>query len=133
EVDERTGEMFHRRTGMQVVAMRFPWVATPGEIVGRTRSPMEPAEEARTLWSYIDNRDAATFCRLAIETRGLGFEPVQVTAADTLSDVPTEELIRAHAPETEIRSSIPGTATAFSLARARELLGFEPRYSWRDV
>ncbi|MBA2755129.1 MAG: NAD(P)-dependent oxidoreductase, partial [Chloroflexia bacterium] len=132
EVDERTGEMFHRRAGMQVVAMRFPWVATPGEIAERTRSPMEPSEEARTLWSYIDIRDAATFCRLAIGTRGLGFVPVQVTAVDTLSDTPTEDLLRAHAPETEIRSPIPGTATAFSLDRAREVLGFEPRHSWRD-
>ena len=132
EVDERTGEMFHRRTGMQVVAMRFPWVATPGDIEARRRTPIAPAEEARMLWSYIDLRDAATFCRLAIEARGLNFVPVQVTAADTLSDVPTEDLLRAHAPETEIRSAIPGTATAFSLSRAQDLLGFAPRHSWRD-
>lgn len=131
EVDERTAEMFHRRTGMQVVALRFTWVATPSEISARSASGEDDPERARVLWSYVDLRDAALACRLAIEAEGIGFAPFNVTANDSTSLQPTEELIRRHATDTEIRSAIPGTSTAFSLERIRAALGYEPRHSWR--
>ena len=35
EVDERTAEMFHRRDGMAVAALRFHWVALPDDAVAR--------------------------------------------------------------------------------------------------
>ncbi len=131
EVDERTAEMFHRRTEMQVVALRFTWVATPSEVAARAKEDADDPERARVLWSYVDLRDAALACRLAIEAEGLGFIPFNVVANDSTSSQPTEELIRKHAPDTEIRSPMPGTASAFSIERIRERLGFEPRHSWR--
>jgi hypothetical protein len=45
---------------------------------------------------------------------------------------PTEELLRTLLPTTELRSPLPGNASAWSTTRARELLGFVPEYSWRD-
>ena len=136
EVDERTAEMFHRRDGMSVVALRFHWVALPGEATERAaRLRADPTDDAwwRLLWGYVDARDAATACRLGIEAEGIGFEPFNVTAADTLSETPTEELIRRYTPTVEIRQPIPGTASGFSLEKARRLLGYEPRHSWRDA
>lgn len=135
EVDERTGQMFARRDGMQVVALRFHWVALPEEAAARAAEiAADPRHDDwwRLLWGYVDARDAATACRLGVEADGLGFEAFNVTAADTLSDVPTEELIRRHAPDVEIRSPIPGTATGFSLDKARRLLGYEPAHTWRE-
>jgi nucleoside-diphosphate-sugar epimerase len=135
EVDERTAEMFHRRVGMQVLAYRFTWVANPEDI-----KPMAETLNAdprhndwwRLLWSYVDVRDAASACRLGIEVDGLGFEVFNITGSDILNDTPTEELIRAHCPDTELRAPIPGTATAFSIEKARQLLGYEPVFGWRD-
>lgn len=136
EVDERTAEMFHRQTGMTVVALRFHWVALPGEAAVKaaalTADPDHDAEW-RLLWGYVDARDAAAACRLALEADGLGFEPFNVTAADTLCDAPTEELIRRHTPTTELRRPIPGTSSGFSIDKARRLLGYEPRHGWRDA
>ncbi len=131
EVDERTAEMFHRRTGMQVAALRFSWVATPSEVRARDEGNEDEAVGARVLWSYVDLRDAALACRLAIEADGIGFAPFNVTAADTTSRQPTEDLIRRYAPNTEIRTTIPGTSTPFNLDRIRDRLGYEPRHSWR--
>lgn len=134
EVDERTAEMFHRRTGMQIAAFRFCWVSHMHEAkaaVERVRAnPGEPAEW-RVLWAYVDVRDAASACRRGIEAEGVGFAPFNVTAADTLSDIPTEELIRTHVPSVEIRRPIPTTASAFSIERAKTVLGWEPMHSWR--
>lgn len=135
EVDERTAEMFHRKTGMQVVALRFHWVATAEE--ARERAAELAADPKlgvawRLLWGYIDIRDAAAACRLAIEASGLGFEPVNVVAADTLAARPTEELIRTYSPSVELRAPIPGTRGGFAIEKGRRLLGWEPRYSWRN-
>ena len=90
-------------------------------------------DRRRAPWGDVDVRDAAMACRLALEAEGLGFAAVNVTAADTLVEVPTEELIRRFAPATELRRAIPGTAAAFSLDRTRRLLGYEPRHTWRAV
>jgi nucleoside-diphosphate-sugar epimerase len=134
EVDERTAEMFHRRTEMQVLAYRFTWVAT-SEAYKPTAETLnaDPRHNDwwRLLWSYVDVRDAATACRLGIEVDGLGFEVFNITGSDILNDTPTEELIRKHCPDTEIRQPIPGTASAFSIEKARRLLGYEPRFGWR--
>ena len=139
EVDERTAEMFCRRDGLSVAALRFHWIATREEQLARIRAQQErPDHEdgARNLWGYIDIRDAARACRLAIETareRPFGFVPLNIVAADTLSDEPTEALIRAWSPETEMRSPIPGTRGAYDIGAAKRIIGWEPHHSWRDV
>lgn len=133
EVDERTAAMFRRRVGMAVAALRFTWVARPdevGEAADRVRR--NPAGSSRTLWSYVDIRDAAVATRLALETADLQFEVFNVAAADTLSDIPTEKLLRDYAPSVEVRQPIPGHASAYSIEKARRVLGYEPAHSWRD-
>ncbi len=134
ENDERTCEMFHRRCDMQVVALRFHWVATPDELaeIGR-RGGVEPAGHVNNLWGYVDGRDAGASCRLALEADGLGFVPLNITAADTLCAAPTEELITEYLPEIERREPIPGNGAGFSIRRAEDLIGWVPRHSWRDA
>jgi nucleoside-diphosphate-sugar epimerase len=131
QVDEQTAAMFHRRTGVSVAALRFTWIASLEEAAAAAvRLEKDPAEGMRTLWSWVEVRDAAAACRLALDVE-LGFEAINVIAADSLSETPTEELIRRHAPNTEIRRPIEGTATAFSIDKARRLLDYTPRHTWR--
>lgn len=133
EVDERIGEMFHRQIGMTVLAYRFHWIALPDEaLAAATDTAANPGRGARVLWGYVDIRDAATACRLGVEADGLGFEVFVLAAGDTLSATPTEELLNRYAPEVARQEPIPGTTSAFTTAKARRLLGFEPRHSWRD-
>lgn len=135
EVDERTAEMFHRRTGMQVAALRFHWVAYADEAAERaSQLAKDPRFDNwwRLLWGYVEIQDAATMCRLALEADGIGFEPFNVTAADTLSTIPTEELLRTYAPEVELRAPIEGCGSAFSLEKGRRLLGYNPTGTWRS-
>lgn len=131
EVDEATAAMFCRREGdLAVVALRFPFTTTAERIAERAaRVAEDPAEAARELWSYLDVRDAARVCRLAVE-RELppGFHPVYVVADDTLSPLPTEQLVRQFHPETELREPLPGRRTAYATARAAALLGFRAEH-----
>jgi len=138
EVDERTAEMFCRRGAMSVAALRFHWIARVEEqraSASRLRERDAMIGSSRTLWGYVDLRDAARACRLAIEgarDRPFGFEAMNIAAADTLLETPTEEAIRKITPEVEIRATMPGNAGAFDTSKAKRLLGWEPMHSWRD-
>jgi len=133
EVDERTAAMFHRRVGMAVAALRFTFVGRPDETVeAAARIKENPSTGSRTLWSYVDIRDAAVAARLALEAAGLKFEVFNVSAADTLSDIPTEKLLRDYAPSVEVRQPIVGYGSAYSIEKARRVLDYQPAHSWRD-
>ena len=134
EVDERTAEMFVRRDGMQIAAMRFHWVGWPDEIAAIGPGGMSEEQlrdSAKILWGYVDVRDAASACRLAIETSFGGFEAFNIVAPDTQSRVPTEELIRTYTPGTEIRVPIAGTDAGISTEKAQRVLGWKAVNGWR--
>lgn len=133
ETDERTAEMFVRRAGMTVLAYRFNWIGLPGESRQRSVSP-EPlvARDAPNLWGYIDVRDAARACRFGLEVEIRGFHAFNITANDTYRPESTDELLNRYLPGIERRQPLPGHTAAWSNARARELLGFVPEYTWRD-
>ena len=139
ETDERTAEMFCRREGMSIAALRFHWIATREEQLSRiaeSREQTDRSDQASGLWGYTDLRDAARACRLAIEAardRPFGFAPLNIIAADTLADDPTEDLIRRWSPETKIRQPIPGTAGAYDTRAAKRIIGWEPQHSWQDA
>jgi nucleoside-diphosphate-sugar epimerase len=132
EVDERIAEVFHRRNGMSVLAYRLHAVTEGGKANDLATDAREhPENWAHLLWGYIDVRDAATAFRLGVETDGLGFEAFNIIAHDSLSDVPTEELIRRYSPQTEIRTPIEGTDSAWSSEKAYRLLGWRSAHNWR--
>jgi nucleoside-diphosphate-sugar epimerase len=137
EVDEATARMFARRDRMSIVGLRFAWIATREQQLAqvRERGDAPTPQDASLLFSYVDLRDAARACRLAIEvpaTRPLGFRTFNIMAADTLITIPTEEALRRYAPDTEIRAPIEGFGGGFDTSAAREVLGWEPEHSWRD-
>jgi nucleoside-diphosphate-sugar epimerase len=84
------------------------------------------------LWAYIDVRDAASACRMALEADLSGAESVIIAAADTIMDRPTRELLAARFPDVPVRRELGEFETLLSIDRARELLGWEPAHSWRD-
>ncbi len=139
EVDERTAEMFCRREPMSVAALRFHWIA-PREhqlnAIAERRGRPDLEAEKRNLWGYVDVRDAARACRLAVEVakeRPYGFQAMNIVAADTLAEQPIEELLAAHLPEVEVRAPVTGVTGAYAIDRAREILGWVPEYSWRRL
>jgi nucleoside-diphosphate-sugar epimerase len=132
QTDEATAAMMHRAHGLSVVALRMPAVVT-GERLRRRVAGVaaDPASAKRALWTYLHLDDAVAACRAALTVPGLGCEVIGVAAADTLSKLPTEELLCTYHPATELRRPIPGNAAVWSLDRAGRLLGWRPRHSWR--
>ncbi len=128
-INEVTAEAFHRRTGMQVISLRIGNVLSPEDHTTVRATFPRPEERLRNLWSYIDARDLAAACRLGIEKDGLGCVPVILTADDTSSDLPSQELIRRFLPGVkEFKQPLSGRQTLLSNQRAKELLGWKQSY-----
>jgi nucleoside-diphosphate-sugar epimerase len=137
EVDEATARMFVRREHMSIAGLRFAWIGDrEAQLAKVQESGDSPSpQDAALLFSYIDIRDAARACRLAIEvaeTRPFGFKAFNIIAPDTLVTIPTEEALRTYAPDTEIRSPLPGFTGGFDTSAAKEVLGWEAQHSWRE-
>lgn len=127
---EQMGREYAAVTGCQVVCMRYPWVAQP-EQLAPVRDDGELWQRAE-FWSYVDVRDVAQACRLAVELPRPGFAVLNIGAADTRSATPSEQLLAQHLPGTELLRPVPGHQALYSIERAAALLDYAPRHSWRD-
>ena len=135
---EEMAETFVRRRpgNVQIASMRFHG------LMDRERQAAMNAQPARTgafdsnamhFWGWTDITEAARACVLAIEADFGGHEAFFINGEDTSADEPTEELIKKVYPEAEIRSAMPGNATAISVDKAKRLLGWNPKVTWRDA
>ncbi|MDB5083976.1 MAG: NAD(P)-dependent oxidoreductase, partial [Bacilli bacterium] len=132
-VNEQTAEMFHRRTNMQVVSFRLGNVISPEAYVNFPKFIHDAKQRERILWSYIDTRDAAIACRLAIEAEGLGAVALNIAADDSSMDIRSRELMAARYPNVQdFRAPLDGFESLLSNAKAKKLLNWQPKHFWRD-
>ncbi|MCL6633701.1 MAG: NAD(P)-dependent oxidoreductase [Alicyclobacillus herbarius] len=131
-VNEQTADMFHRRTGMQIVSFRLGNVISPEMYANFPSFIRNPRERERILWSYIDTRDAATAYRLAVEAEGLGCVRLNIAADETSMDIPSRELLAVSYPDvSDFRAPLDGYETLLDNRRAKQLLGWQPVHRWR--
>jgi nucleoside-diphosphate-sugar epimerase len=130
---EEIAAMFHRKTGMQAVSMRIGNVITPEKYLNFPNFIHDPKQRKGILWSYIDARDIASACRLAIEKDGLGSAVMNLAADDTSMDITSAELLKAEYPGvTDIRGPVDKYQTLLSNGKDKRLLGWKPVHRWRD-
>jgi len=128
-VNEVTAAMFHRRDGTQIISFRIGNVVCPEDYASIKARFAHPEDRLRILWSYIDSRDLALGCRLAIEKDGLGCEPVIIAADDTSSNIPTPKLIKRFLPGVkEFKRPLTGRQALISNARLKKLLGWKQQH-----
>jgi nucleoside-diphosphate-sugar epimerase len=126
---EQTGAMFHRRTGMQIMALRYSMITTPDEY---EQLPIrEPRRLARILWSYIDIRDAVQATIASLHSDIGSFHALNITSDDTLSDRDTEQLLNEFYPNVaDLRQAFSGRQAIVSNERAKKLLRWAPTHTW---
>ncbi|SDT00496.1 NAD-dependent epimerase/dehydratase family protein [Microlunatus soli] len=128
---ERIGRMYARR-GMTVTALRFHWILTVQEL-HELDGQTDERTDARNLWGYVELTDAARACLLALhpDTSDGRYHVLSITAADTRSRRPIEELLAEYAPGTEVRRPLLGSQGAWDCSRAQSIIGWEPLTGWR--
>jgi nucleoside-diphosphate-sugar epimerase len=131
-VNEETAKMIHRRTGMQVVSFRLGNVISPEMYKNFPSFINDSSQRDRILWSYIDTRDAAAACRLAVEAEGLGAEALNLASDDTSMAIPSRELMKAEFPEVPFKKEIGEYESLLNSEKAKKLLGWQPVHFWRE-
>ena len=132
-VSEEMARQFSRWNGIPHVGLRFSNVM---EAQDYQRFPgfWDDARLRRwNLWGYVDARDVAQSCRLALEVDLSDAQVFVVAAADTVMNRPSADLMAEVYPDVELRGSLGELATLLSIEKARRTLGYEPAFSWRDV
>jgi nucleoside-diphosphate-sugar epimerase len=84
------------------------------------------------LWSWVDRRDVAQACRLSLEAEVPGAEAFTIAAADTLMRRTSRSLMEEAFPDVPITRQLGEFETLLSIEKARRVLGYEPRYTWRE-
>jgi nucleoside-diphosphate-sugar epimerase len=135
-VGEETFALAAREHGLRAVSMRVNYVVGEDEYAERGQ-PREQRDASGGLWSYVDARDVALAARLALErldALGPGNHSFNVGAADAHSRLPLCEVIPRFIPELkDLAAGLAGAQTAYSIEKARRVLGYEPRHSWRQA
>jgi len=131
-VSEEMARQFHRWTGIPFVGLRFSNVMEPHDYERFPSFWDDPQLRRWNLWGYVDARDVAQSCRLALRGDAGGAEAFIVAAADTVMNRPSTELMAEVYPGVEIRGELGEFETLLSIGKARRLLGYEPAWSWRD-
>lgn len=133
QIDEATVAAIHRRSGIKAHCVRPPRVVWPERYPELIAKLDDHTFSSRLLWSYVDVRDLAVGFRLALEDERLENEAFFITAADPLCREPLAELLPRFFPGTEaLAAPLTGRAPAVVSTKAQRLLGYEPRWSWRD-
>lgn len=118
-------------SGIPFVGLRLSNIFTDEDYRAAASFQSDPRSRMWNLWGYIDVRDAAAACRNALEAETTGSVNVIIAADDTIMERPSSELVAEVFPHVEVRRPLQGNETLLSNARARELIGFDPKHGWR--
>jgi len=118
---------------MTISSLRFPGVNFDLSYASFRDRWSNPKTRARGFWSYIDARDAAIACRLALEVNFRGHEVFIASAPNNCMTQPTLELIRNYLPQGAKIKQVSGTHwSCVDSAKAQRILGFKPSHVWQD-
>ena len=118
---------------MTISSLRFPGVNFDLAYESFRDRWLHPQARASGFWTYIDARDAAMTCRLALEARFTGHQVFIAAAPNNCMIQPTVELIKKYLPKGARIKKTAGTHwSCVDSAKARRMLGFKPRHGWQD-
>lgn len=142
-VAEQVAAMFAQQTNdVKFISFRPCYVIAPEEWAGAPTQQGhtiaerldDPALSAVALFNYVDARDVTDFLLTAlanidrVENGAVFF----VGAKDAMARRPLAELVPEHFPAlAHLADGLTGDSPAFSISKAREVLGWEPTRSWR--
>jgi nucleoside-diphosphate-sugar epimerase len=117
---------------LKMIGLRFSNVMEVADYAGFPAFDADPELRKWNLWSYIDARDGAHAVRRALEYQATGLEIFLIAGADTVMSRPSAELAAQVYPGVPITRELGRNETLMSIGKARRLLGYEPRHSWRE-
>jgi len=131
-VTETMGVHFAEWTGGAFIALRLSNVHVEADYAA-VRSYQDDFSARRwNLWGYVDARDVGQACLKAVTAELDGAHSFLIAAADTIMEATNAELLADQFPGIEMRREVGEHETLLAIDKARQLLGYEPEYTWRN-
>jgi nucleoside-diphosphate-sugar epimerase len=131
--EEMAREMHRWNPGTTFAGLRISNIFEDGDYALIPSYWADPGLRQWNLWSWVDARDVAQACRLALEADIAGADHVTIAAADTLMREPSRALMARAFPDVPIRGELGEFETLLSIAKARRILGYRPQHTWRTA
>jgi nucleoside-diphosphate-sugar epimerase len=128
---EEMARYFSARFGVPFVGLRFSNVWDDRDYAQVPSFQGDARARSWNAWGYVDHRDVAQACRLALDATIDGAEVFIIAAADTVMERPNRELVAEVFPGVPLRDGVGDHDTLLSIDRARRVLGYEPEHTWR--
>ena len=116
---------------LKIIGLRLSNVMSPEDYARFPGFQDDARKRKWNVWSYIDARDAAQAFRLALEADLKGAEVFIIANADTVMLRDNKGLLAEVFPDVPQKSSFGPNDSLFSIEKARRVLKYEPKYSWR--
>ncbi|UTH49010.1 NAD(P)-dependent oxidoreductase [Loktanella salsilacus] len=133
-VNEATARSFQARSGTDIYGLRINNVIEPHEYEENFPDFMaHPEKRRRNIFAYIDARDLAQMVERCLATDGLGYEVFNVSNDDLSVDLTSDEVIARFYQGVPKTRQMGENETFYANDKAKRMLGFAPKHSWRDV
>ena len=138
---ETTAHHYARNHKMDIALLRPVYVASERSYASwRSSTDTTPnIWNISDLWSYVDLRDVVSAAILAATASFTGCHAMLLAADDTTTHVTTAELIERDYPDAEMTDRLKTWLSAENRYRglidcsaAKNVIGWSPRYSWRQ-
>lgn len=132
-VNEVTAQSFQARSGIDIYGLRINNVIEPHEYEDIFPGFLsDPAVRRRNIFAYIDVRDLARLVELMLQTDGLGYQIFNASNDDNSVQLSSEEIRERFYEDVPLKREMGRHETFYSNEKAKRLLGFQPKYSWRQ-
>ena len=130
---EEMARQFNRRSGIPFIGLRFSNIMERADYERFPGFWDDPQLRKWNLWGYVDESHVADSVERALEADIEGAEAFVIAAADTVMKRPSRELMAEVFPTVPIRGYLTEHGTLLGIKKARRLLGYEPRFTWREL
>lgn len=134
---EHLCKSYSARYGMRTVCLREPWIWLPEEqMIPFYKQLVEQYNGwYKNLWAYVHVYDVARAHRLAVEKNlDTLHEVFFITAAENWTGRNSKDLLKEYYPEVQrFDPEFSGARTIISHRKAQLVLGYEPKFSVKDL
>lgn len=133
-VNEATARSFQARSGADIYGLRINNVIEPHEYERDFPGYVaDPELRLRNIFAYIDARDLGQMVECCLRTEGLGYQIFNVANDGHSVDLSTSELVAQYYQGVPLQREMGEKETFFTNAKAKEMVGFAPKYDWRAI
>lgn len=122
--EQQADSVVRRNPGLSVASIRLHMFMRDRAEALAVNALQPPAATARGLWGYTTHRMWLDACLGALTARFIGHQVLHVVADQTVSDVPSVDLARAHYPGVEVRGAFRGNEGFFDCNDTAVLLNW---------